>query len=59
VTDDDKLYTTEEVAEIVKVTEWTVREWCKAGTLPAFKPGRAWRIKHSDLKQFLNERHGE
>lgn len=55
----EKLYTTAEVANIVKVTEWTVREWCKAGTIPAIKPGRSWRIKEQDLKEFLNERHGE
>jgi excisionase family DNA binding protein len=57
--DIDPLYTSDEVAEIAKVTAWTVREWCKAGTLKATKAGRGWRIKESDLKAFLEERHGE
>lgn len=55
----EKLYTVEEVADIVKVTEWTVREWLKAGSLVGFKVKRAWRIKESDFKTFLNERHGD
>lgn len=54
----EKLYTTQEVADICKVTEWTVREWCKAGSIKAIKPSRAWRITESALKEFLNERHG-
>ena len=55
----EKLYTTQEVADICAVTEWTVREWCKAGKIDAIKPSRAWRITESALKKFLNERHGE
>lgn len=53
-------YTVAEVAAICKVTEWTVREWCKAGDLKASKPGRrAWRVEHEDLQTFLRGRHGE
>jgi excisionase family DNA binding protein len=51
-------YTVSEVAEIVRVTEWTVREWLKSGTLKGSKPGRGWRVTEEDLHTFLNERHG-
>ena len=59
MTDVEKFYTVEEVAQIVRVTEWTVREWLKAGSLNGSKLGRAWRISQAVLKTFLNERHGE
>lgn len=57
--EDDELLTVEYVADTLKVTEWTVREWCKAGKIKATKPGRAWRIRRADLVTFLRERHGE
>ncbi len=55
---DEKLYTVEEIAFILGVTEWTVREWCKAGKIIGTKPGRAWRVTETNFKNFLNERHG-
>lgn len=54
----EKNYTTVEVAAICRVTEWTVREWCKAGTIPATKAGRKWLIPESSLKQYLEKKHG-
>lgn len=54
----EKYYTPDEVAEILKVTPWTVREWCKAGKLKASKPGRSWRIEEQDLLDFTRARHG-
>ncbi len=54
----EKLYTTDEVAEVCRVTIETVREWLKDGKLVGTKPGRAYLIKESDLKTYLEARHG-
>ena len=51
------LYTTDQVAELCQVTAYTVRNWLKDGDLRGVKLENQWRIKRSDLLQFLNERY--
>lgn len=53
---EERLFSLEEVAERLGVSERTVRRWIKAGDLPAYKPGREYRIKPDDLDEFLEER---
>lgn len=53
----EKLYTVQEVAEILQVHERTVFRYMEAGNknqLKAFKVGRAWRIKESELNRYIN-----
>jgi len=50
-----KLYTIDEIAEILKVTQRTIYNYIKSGSLKAIKIGKYWRIKHSDLEQFLEK----
>lgn len=50
----EKYYSTEDVAEILGFKEKTVREWLRAGKLKGKKVGRVWRIKESDLEEFIN-----
>jgi excisionase family DNA binding protein len=38
------------------VSDQTVRRWVKAGELAAYKPGKEYRIKGSDLEEFLQTR---
>jgi excisionase family DNA binding protein len=38
------------------VSDQTVRRWVKAGELAAYKPGKEYRIKGSDLEEFLKTR---
>jgi excisionase family DNA binding protein len=54
----EKTYTAEEVAVICGVTVWTVREWIKAGQLVGTKRGRAYKITESDLRNYLENKHG-
>lgn len=54
----ERIFTADEVAVTCGVTVWTVREWIKAGDLIGIKRGRAYQIKESDLKTFLEKRHG-
>jgi excisionase family DNA binding protein len=53
ISNDFKLYTIEEITEILKVTQRTVYNYIKSGTLKAIKVGKYWRVKHTDLEQFL------
>ncbi len=56
--EDEKFYTIKEVAELLKVSDGAVRKWLKSGKLKGIKLGRIWRIKKSDLDEFVNERRG-
>jgi excisionase family DNA binding protein len=53
---DDELLTTEEVADLFKVSRLTVRRWCATGALPAIKFGHGWRISRSRLDRLIQER---
>jgi len=51
-----KLYTIEEVSEILKVTPRTIYNYIKDGELEAVKIGKYWRVRHSALETFIDER---
>lgn len=53
---DDTLYTTEEVAEKLKITPKTVREYIQRGELEAIDMGQGYRIYKRDLNAFLESR---
>ena len=50
----EKYYSVEDVAEILGFKEKTVREWLRTGKLKGKKIGRLWRVKESDLEEFIN-----
>lgn len=49
----EKVYTSEEVAEMLKVKPITIRRYILANKLDAFKVGKNWRIYHSELTKFM------
>ena len=49
----ERFNSVEEVAEQLQVDKQTVRRWIKEGRLAAVKPGLEWRIRQSDLDEFL------
>ena len=55
-------YTTEQVAELVGKSEFTVREWCRLGRIHAEKRRSghdahpAWTISHEELQRLQRER---
>ncbi len=48
--------TTQEVSELLKVSEATVRSWIKNQELRAIKFEREFRVAKVDLESFLNTR---
>jgi len=50
------MLTLAEVAERLRLHINTVREYAKAGKIPAIKLDRAWRVEEEDLRKFLEER---
>jgi excisionase family DNA binding protein len=52
----EKYFTTEQVANILQVHPFTILKFIKAGKLKGIKLGRVYRIKESDVQEFLEER---
>ena len=46
-------YSIEEVAKILKVTYLTVYRWIRSGKLKAYKAGKQYRIKSTDIIMFM------
>lgn len=51
-----KMLTPSEIAERLNIHPNTVRDYLKAGILPAVKLGRVWRVEEEDLEEFIRER---
>ena len=49
----EKVYTPEGAAEALLVSPKTIRDWLRAGRLKGIKIGRLWRVRESDLEEFL------
>jgi len=53
--EDFKLYTIEEITDILKVTQRTLYNYIKSGSLKAVKIGKYWRVKQIDLQKFVDQ----
>jgi excisionase family DNA binding protein len=51
---DIKVYTLDEVADILKVTKRTLYTYVKEGKLPAVKMGKYWRVSQDALEAFIS-----
>ena len=47
--------TTEEAAEFLKLTPFTVRDYARRGILPSRKVGKGWRFYKPDLLAWLRD----
>lgn len=52
----ERLFTVAEVAEIMRVSNMTIYRLIKSGQLQALKVGKNYRIRASDVEQYLSER---
>jgi excisionase family DNA binding protein len=53
--------TVQEVADLLRVTEETVRRWIRANELPVLDlggPRAGYRIRREDLDRFIADRYG-
>lgn len=49
-----QMYTIKEVAELLRFSEQTIREWARDGQIKAVRPGlRAWRIPRAEVQRLL------
>ena len=51
----EELLTPQEVAEKLKVPRKTVYTWLNQGKLKGHKIGDLWRVKESDLEEFIRD----
>lgn len=51
----DNFYTTEELAEELKLNVMTIYRYIKAGKLKAYKIGKEFRIDKKEFNKFLNK----
>ena len=52
----EEYYTIEEVAKMLKVVYLTVYRWIQDEKLTAFKAGKQYRIKKTDLDRFIEKK---
>lgn len=52
----DKIYGAEDLARFFGVKPKTIWEWCKKGKLPAFKIGKEWKVRVSDLNRTISQK---
>ncbi len=52
---ENEIMTVSEVAEYFKISEVTTYKLVQEGKIPAFKIGRHWRVKRSDLTEFIEK----
>ena len=49
-----KVYTLDEVADILKVTKRTLYTYLRTGKLQAVKLGKYWRVSEENLQSFIS-----
>ncbi len=58
--DGKEIMTVNDVADYLKISVITTYRLVQEGKIPAFKVGRSWRIKRSDLNEFIEiQKRGE
>jgi excisionase family DNA binding protein len=50
-----EVLTVTEIAGYLRVSETTVWRWCSTGKLPAFRIGRSWRVRRTDLERHIKQ----
>lgn len=53
-----KIYTVEEVADLLKLKTETVRVMLRDNEINGFKAGKAWRVTEDDLKKYIQKQGG-
>lgn len=54
--EEHEILTIEEVAQYLRVSERTVYDWAKKGTIPCGKLGTTWRFKRSEVERWVDDK---
>ena len=58
--DEDRLLTVPEVAERLRISDYTVRKWLREGKIQGRRLGGAgWRVLESEVQRFIREAGGK
>lgn len=49
----DDIVTLQEVSALLRVAPRTMRQWAEMGIIPAFKVGKLWRFRRSEVNEWL------
>ena len=52
----DKILHVTDITKFFGVSRQTVWDWCRTGKLPAFKIGKDWQVRQSDLQKMINQK---
>ncbi len=52
---EERLLTIDEVAEFLHVNPMTVYSWVKDEKIPAFKIGKVWRFRKTEIDEWLKK----
>jgi len=52
---EDRFYTSEELAENLKVNVMTIYRYIKSGKIKAYKFGKEFRVEHTEFESFLKK----
>lgn len=55
---DIKVYTANEVCELLKITKRTLYRYLEDGSISGFRAGRQYRFTEDDVKAFIDARRG-
>ena len=53
--EEKRLLTISEVAEFLQMNSMTVYSWVKDGKIPAFKIGKVWRFRKTEIDEWLKK----
>ena len=53
-----KIYTVDEIAEVLTLKPTTVRVMLQNKEINGFKAGKAWRVTEDDLKEYIKKQGG-
>ncbi len=55
----EKLYTPEEVAEVLGISPLTTRNWLRSDRIHGVKVGKEWRVRERDLQAYIDGLNGK
>lgn len=54
--EEDKYLTSKEVAELLNISDYTIKRFAREGRIPARKIGRQWRFSRQEIDDWFKER---